>query len=314
MRVLVTGGAGFIGSHVVDMLVQDGHDVVVADNLSAGRMEHLHDSLDAITFVRADCGDPAVLDTLLPGVDAVWHLAANPDVRAGASDPNAHFDPNVGVTWRLLEAMRRHSVKRLLFTSTSTVYGAASVLPTPEHYGPLYPVSVYGGAKLACEALIASHSGSFGLNAILFRFANVVGSRSHHGVIVDFLAKLKANPDRLEILGDGKQSKSYVSIEDTVAAMRFADLHTPSTPAGACHAFNIGSLDAIPVTKVADVVAGVLGVRPNYAFTGGVGGAGWVGDVTRMRLDTARLEAMGWKAKHTSAEAVELAARALQAS
>ena len=169
-RIVVTGGAGFIGSHAADALLGAGHDVVVVDDLSAGRREHVP---VGATFVHAPLDD--ALDEVLPGADAVWHLAANPEVRTGETDPQAHYEQNVGVTWRLLQAMRRHDVGSLLFTSTSTVYGEATVRPTPEDYGPLLPISVYGGAKLACEALISSFAGTFGMDALLFRFANVVG-------------------------------------------------------------------------------------------------------------------------------------------
>lgn len=313
-RILVTGGAGFIGSHAVDRLVAEGAKVTVLDDLSAGRESFLQMSRDRITFVQGDCGDPATLDRLLKGVDSVWHLAANPDVRTGESDPGAHYRANVGTTYALLEAMRRAGVRHLVFTSTSTVYGKAAVIPTPESYGPLLPISVYGACKLACEALVAGHCGTFGLQALLFRFANVVGPRSTHGVIFDFVRKLRADPRRLEILGDGRQTKSYVSVADTVDGMLHAVRHTPPAPAGGCHAYNIGSLDAIPVTRLAEVVAEALGARPQHAFTGGTpDGAGWTGDVKVMGLDVGLLSRLGpgWRPKHSSEEAVRLTARSL---
>jgi UDP-glucose 4-epimerase len=314
-RVLVTGGAGFIGSHAVDRLVAEGAHVTVLDNLSGGQETFLQLSRERIKFVRGDCGDAATLNLLLrSGIDSVWHLAANPDVRSGESDPEAHYDQNVRVTYVLLEAMRRAGVRHLVFTSTSTVYGKASVIPTPESYGPLLPISVYGACKLACEALIASYAGTFGMQALMFRFANVVGPRSTHGVIFDFVRKLKADPKTLEILGDGKQTKSYVSVQDTVDAMVHAVRHTPPEPAGGCHPYNIGSQDAIPVTLVAEVVAQCLRLHPQYAFTGGTpDGAGWKGDVKRMGLDVTALSQLGsgWRPKHSSEEAVRLTARSL---
>lgn len=313
-RILVTGGAGFIGSHAVDRLVAEGAVVTVLDNLSGGKETFLAESRSRITFVRGDCGDRATLDRLLPGMDAVWHFAANPDVRSGATDPFAHYDQNIRVTYEVLEGMRRHNVRHLAFTSTSTVYGRAAVIPTPEGYGPLLPISIYGACKLACEALIASYAGTFGLTAHLFRFANVVGPRSTHGVIVDFVAKLRASPKRLEILGDGRQSKSYVSVADTVEGMVHAVRHTPlaSGAEGACHPFNIGSGDAIDVVELANFVAGEMGLKPAHAFTGGTAdGGGWKGDVKRMGLDTARLRALGWAPRHSSAEAVRITARSL---
>jgi len=315
-RILVTGGAGFIGSHVVDRLVTEGARVTVLDNLSGGKESFLQLSRDKITFVKGDCGDAATLDSLLPGMDSVWHLAANPDVRSGETDPFAHYDQNVRVTYEVLEGMRRAGVRHLVFTSTSTVYGAATVIPTPESYGPLLPISVYGACKLACEALIASYCGTFGFQAFLFRFANVVGPRSTHGVIFDFTRRLKADPKHLQILGDGSQTKSYVSVADTVDGMVHAVRAVPSPPkgTGACHAFNIGSLDAIPVTQLADVVEQVLGVHPKRSFTGGTAdGAGWKGDVKRMGLDITLLSKVGrgWAPKHSSAEAVRITAQSL---
>jgi UDP-glucose 4-epimerase len=309
-KVLVTGGAGFIGSHLVDGLVAAGAKVTVLDNLSAGREEFLSQSRKAIQFVRGDCGDAATLDRLLPKTDSVWHLAANPDVRTGASDPDGHYRANVEVTWNVIEGMRRHGVRHIGFTSTSTVYGNATVLPTPEDYGPLLPISVYGACKLAAEALICSHAATFGMDALLFRFANVVGPRSTHGVIVDFAGKLRRDPKHLDILGDGTQTKSYVSVSDTVDAMLHAARHAP----GGVHPYNIGSTDAIPVTRIADIVADVMGLEPEYRFSGGTpDGAGWKGDVKRMGLAVDALARLGpgWKPKHTSEQAVRLTAQSL---
>lgn len=311
-RVLVTGGAGFIGSHVVDRLVAAGARVRVLDDFSSGQESALAQSRPHIHVVRGDCSDPAVLDRALAGADSVWHLAANPEVRTGATDPFGHFDRNVIVTFEVLEGMRRAGVRHLVFTSTSTVYGRAAVLPTPESYGPLLPISVYGGAKLACEALIASYAGTFGFDALLFRFANVVGPRSTHGVAFDFVRKLRANPAQLEILGDGRQTKSYCSVSDTVASMLHAVRHAPA----GVHAYNVGSLDAIPVTRIADLVAQEMGLHPTYRFTGGTpDGAGWAGDVKSMRLAIDALQALGpgWTPQHTSEQALRIAIRALLA-
>lgn len=302
-RIVVTGGAGFIGSHAVDALVREGAQVTVLDDLSTGDEAFLADSRDAIELVVGDAADPAVLDDTLAGADAVWHIAANPEVRTGETDPQAHFDSNVAMTWQVLQAARRAGVGNFVFTSTSTVYGTANIMPTPEDYGPLLPISVYGGAKLACEGLISSFCGTFGMDAQLLRFANVVGPRSNHGVTVDFVAKLGRDPDVLEILGDGTQTKSYVHVHDTVAGMVHAAKHAPA----GCHAYNIGSLDSIPVTTIADTVADAMALAPEYRFTGGTrDGAGWTGDVKHMGLEVSALMALGpgWRPKHTSAEAV----------
>ena len=309
-KILVTGGAGFIGSHAVEALVAAGAKVTVLDNLSAGKRELLHAVEGKIVFVKGDAGDRDVLDRLLPGMHSVWHLAANPEVRTGETDPTGHYEQNVAVTFRLLEAMRRHQVRHLVFTSTSTVYGRAAVLPTPESYGPLLPISIYGACKLACEALIAAYAGTFGFDALLFRFANVVGPRSNHGVTFDFVAKLRKDPKVLQILGDGRQTKSYVSAADTVAGMLHGVRHAPS----GAHAFNIGSLDAIPVTRIAELVAETMRLKPKLTFTGGAkDGAGWVGDVKAMSLDVSQLSQLGpgWKPHDSSEQAIRVAAQDL---
>lgn len=308
-RHVVTGGAGFIGSHLVDALANAGCAVTAVDDLRSGTLQNLRGPWKGqVDVVRGDCADTSLLDRVLPGAAMVWHCAANPEVRTGETEPGVHVRDHIEVTFALLEGMRRHGVRELAFTSTSTVYGAAGVRPTPESYGPLLPVSVYGACKLACEALAASYCGTFALRALLFRFANVVGPRATHGVTLDFVRKLRRDPARLEVLGDGTQNKSYVSVEDTVAGMLHAVRHAPAEPA--CQAYNIGSPDAIPVTEVARIVAAAVGARPRLEFLGGPGGAGWKGDVKHMALDTARLESLGWRARHTSAQAVALAAEA----
>lgn len=309
-RILVTGGAGFIGAHATRRLVEADATVTVLDDLSSGSLDALEDVRDRITFVEGDAGDPGVLDDVLPGMDGVWHLAANPEVRTGETDPQSHYDRNVAVTWQVLEGMRRHGVGRLAFTSTSTVYGEATVRPTPEDYGPLLPISIYGGCKLACEALIASYGGTFGLDAQLYRFANVVGPGSTHGVTVDFVAKLRKDPERLEILGDGTQTKSYVHVEDTVAGMLHGYRHAPR----GVHPYNIGSTDGIPVTAIAQILSDVLGLQPEHVFTGGTaGGAGWTGDVKHMSLAVDRLQDLGWAPERSSADAVRATAEWLAA-
>ncbi len=300
MNILVTGGAGFIGSHAVDLLLADGANVTVLDDLSTGSLDFLSD-LDAIRFVEGDVRDPAILDEVLPGHDAVWHLAANPEVRTGATDPAGHVDANVGTTVPILEAMRRHDVKKLVFTSTSTVYGEADVRPTPESYGPLLPISVYGGCKLACEALASAYGATFGWDVLLMRFANVVGPRSNHGVTYDFVHKLRANPEELQILGDGTQTKSYVHVSDTVSGLLHAAKHAPP----GVHAYNIGSDDAIDVMTIARTVADVMGLAPRFATTGGTkSGAGWTGDVKFMALANDALKNLGWAPTFLSQDAI----------
>ena len=303
---VVTGGAGFIGSHLVDTLVAQGNEVLVVDSLCAGRIETLSRHIDdhKVRFVQADLlGDG--WQEHIEGADRLFHLAADPDVRQSAISPDPAMQNNIMATYRVLEAMRRYEVPELVFTSTSTVYGDATVIPTPEDYAPLLPISVYGASKLACEALISSYCYSFGMKAWIYRFANIVGERSGHGVITDFIRKLKENPNELEILGDGKQAKSYLEVHECVAAMLFA-LRTKGT----VNIFNIGSEDWIDVKSIAEIVAEEMhlpGVR--FRFTGGE--RGWVGDVPRMQLSLDRIKGKRWKPELGSRESVRLAARDL---
>lgn len=308
-RVLVTGGAGFIGSHLTEALVAEGHDVTVLDDLRSGDGANLADVRDDIAFIEGDVADATVLDDVVRGKDVVWHLAADPDVRGGADDPVGQFEANVQSTQRLLEAMRWHGVPALRFTSTSTIYGNATVRPTPEDYGPLLPISIYGASKLACEGLAAAYADLHGMAACFFRFANVVGPRARHGIVVDFVRKLQEDPARLEILGDGTQTKSYVHVADTVAAMLQVDRDGPA----GVHPYNIGTEDAVSVRDIADAVSQVVtGAQPEFHFTGGTaGGAGWSGDVKFMGLAIDKLRGLGWRPEMGSLEAVRHAAQAL---
>lgn len=312
-NIVVTGGAGFIGSHLVDALVAEGHRVVVLDNLSSGQREFLADSLAHIELREMDLlNDP--IAPHFADAELVFHLAANPEVRVGETDSHVHVEQNLTVTHRVLEALREAGVRDLAFTSTSTVYGEATELPTHETYGPLAPISLYGASKLAAEAIIAGYCGTFGLRAVSYRFANCVGPRSNHGVTYDFVHKLRRDPARLEILGDGRQRKSYFHVEDCVSGM-LAALPRDACPAdGGFAAFNIGSADAIDVVTVADAVCEALVLADvAYAFTGGVqGGRGWVGDVKEMALAIDVLRARGWKPRYGSRDAIAATARWLR--
>lgn len=305
---VVTGGAGFIGSHLVAELVGQGHKVRVIDDLSSGQQAFLepHLSQGAVELAEADLLT-AELEPLVEGAEIVHHLAANPEVRVGATDPRVHLDQNVVATHRVLEACRKAGVDRLTFTSTSTVYGEARVLPTPEDYGPCYPISLYGASKLAAEALISSYCHTFGLQAVAYRFANCVGPNSTHGVTYDFVAKLRADPTRLKILGDGSQLKSYFHVSDCVVGMLVALPDRVCSDSAPFLAYNIGSPDAIDVVTIADTVTEVLGLEGvEYSFTGGQ--RGWVGDVPRMSLDSAALMGLGWQPRYTSQQAIRAAA------
>ncbi len=308
-RILVTGGAGFIGGHLVDALIGSNRTCVL-DNFSSGKRDviehHLSDS--AFTLVEADLLDPAAVDGAVEGKDLVFHLAANPDVRLGAADTRVHLEQNVLATYNLLESMRKHDVKEIAFTSTSTVYGDAEVVPTPEDYGPLRPISLYGASKLACEALISSYCHTFDMRSWIFRFANIVGERGTHGVLVDFINKLNKNPRELEILGSGKQKKSYLEVRDCVEAM----ICCVENAHDRVNIFNIGSADAIDVVEIADIVSEKMGLQNiAYRYTGGIDGRGWKGDVKMMHLSINAAESLGWRPRHSSRESIEAAVEAL---
>ncbi len=307
--ILVTGGAGFIGSHLVDRLLQKNR-VTVLDNLSSGLREHIahHQSNPDFELLEIDLMDLKAVEEAVAGKDIVFHIAANPDVKLGAEDTRVHLDQNVLATYNLLEAMRKMGVRRIAFTSTSTVYGEASVVPTPEDYGPLKPISLYGASKLSCEALISSYCHTFGMQSWIYRFANIVGERGTHGVLVDFIRKLLENPRELEILGSGKQRKSYLEVKDCVDAM----VHCVDRSKEETNIFNIGSSDSVDVTEIADIVAERMGLSDvRYKYTGGIDGRGWKGDVKVMQLSIDRISRLGWTPRHGSAESIRVAVDAL---
>ena len=309
--ILVTGGAGFIGSHLVDRLLKENDDVTVLDNFSSGKMQHLAHHLDnpAFHLLKADLLDCSSLSDAVTGKDMIFHLAANPDVRLGAKDTRVHLTQNVMATYNLLEAMRECGVSRIAFTSTSTVYGEAAIVPTPENYGPLLPISLYGASKLACEALISAYCHTFEMKSWIYRFANIVGERGTHGVLVDFMRKLQTNSRELEILGSGKQQKSYLEVRDCVSAM----LHCVKSSADDVNVFNIGSVDSIDVTEIADIVVDLMGLSGvKYRYTGGIDGRGWKGDVKVMLLSIDKIKKLGWMPVGGSREAIVEAVRALQ--
>lgn len=305
-KIIVTGGAGFIGSHTVDKLLSKGNEVTVIDNLSSGRMgfieHHLKDP--NFKFINLDLLHFEELKKAIRGADVIYHLAANPDVRLGAENTGIHLKQNIIATYNVLEAMRMNEQQNIVFTSTSTVYGEASVIPTPENYGPLIPISLYGASKLACEALITSYCHTFDMKSWIFRFANIVGERSTHGIIIDFINKLKNNPDSLEILGDGQQRKSYLHVSDCVDAILFAVEKSDKM----ANIFNIGSNDTINSKEIGEIVVSEMGLKDvNFTYTGGK--RGWIGDVPRMLLSIDKLQALGWKPVHNSKNSVVAAVR-----
>jgi len=309
-RAFITGGAGFIGSHLVDKLCEKQVEVVVFDNLSAGRLENVEKWLNTRNF-KFVLGDllhdfERILESL-KDCETVFHFAANPEVRISSANPKIHYEQNVAATFNLLEAVRKTGgVKTIVFASTSAVYGDSEEIPTPEDYGPLKPISVYGAAKLASEALITSYAYNYGFKTVIYRLANIVGSRARHGVVYDFVRKLLENPKKLEILGDGTQKKSYLHVEDCMDAILFG----LNVARERVEIFNVGSEDHITVKEIADIVCMKMGLKDvEYTFTGGVnGGRGWKGDVKFMQLSIDKLKKLGWKPKLNSRQAVERAA------
>jgi UDP-glucose 4-epimerase len=305
---LVTGGAGFIGSHLVDRLIAAG-EVVVFDNLTSGKHEFLsqHRCNPRLEFVRGDLLDMDRLEKALAGCDFVFHLAANPDIRVSSIErPDTDLKQGTIATFNVLEAMRRADVRKIAFSSSSVVYGEPTTIPTPENYGALVPISLYGASKLAAEGLISAYCGTFGLQTWIFRFANIVGSRATHGILVDFHRKLSTEQRELEVLGDGNQAKSYLLVEDCVDGMLFGIQHSNQP----VNIFNLGSEDNVRVARIAEIFLREMGLNETeIRYTGGR--RGWRGDVPLMQLDVTRMTALGWKARHSSEEAITLAAREL---
>ena len=310
MRVLVTGGAGFIGSHLIDRLVKEGYRVRVVDSLSSGKLENIKHHIDAgtIELVIGDLKDPQTALKAVEGVDAVFHFAANPEVRVSTTNPEVHFNENVVATFNLLEAMRKSGVKELIFASSSSVYGEPGEIPVDEN-APIRPVSVYGASKAACENLIHAYSKLYGIKAVILRYANVVGPRLRHGVVWDFIVKLKRNPRELEILGDGKQTRSYIYIDDAVEATMMAWRKTSTQ----FEVYNIGSEDWITVDEVVDEVIKAMELRNvKKVYRPVLHGVGWPGDVKRIALRIDKLQALGFKPRLNSRSAVYKAATELR--
>ena len=311
MRKLVTGGAGFIGSHLVDKLMKEGHSVRVLDNLSSGKIENFEKWLDEarLEFIKEDLLNIEDVQNAVSDCDVIYHLAANPEVDAKKASPEAHFRQNIQATFNILEAIRNQGdVQRLVFTSSSTIYGDADQFPTPEDYGPLKPISLYGASKLSCEGLISAYSSMYGFRSNIYRLANVVGPRSDHGVIFDFIGKIRENPHELEVLGDGSQSKSYLYISDCIKGLISGEKSDEKVSI-----FNMGSEDRINVLEIANIVREETGNESaKIKLTGGVdGGRGWRGDVKVMQLDMTKLKELGWKPEYSSTEAVKLTTRAI---
>jgi UDP-glucose 4-epimerase len=312
-KIFVTGGAGFIGSHLTRrLLAQPGVEgVIVYDNFSSGTRRHLEAVAgDArLSVVEADLKDLKRLSAAMAGSDTVFHLAANPDIAKAVTQPDIDFWEGTYLAQNMLEAMRVNGARRLLYMSGSGVYGENAAVAFPENYGPCLPISTYGASKLACEALISAYCHMFELTARAFRFANVVGPRQTHGVGYDFIRRLRSDPSQLRILGDGSQSKSYIHVDDILDAVLLANERCPLR----YDVFNVATDDYITVKQIAGLAVQVSGLAPDsvrYDFTGG--DRGWKGDVPIVRFDCAKIKALGWRSRRTSAEAMRDAMSAMR--
>ncbi len=304
MKILITGGAGFIGSNLVEKLTEK-NEVIVIDNLSGGRKEFIEPFLDKVKFYKIDLLNN--INNYFSGVEEVWHLAADPSVKDSSIQT---FFRDLEITKNVLEASRKNKVKRILFTSSSTVYGE-SKLNTPENC-ETKPISFYGGTKLSCESLISNYCSLYKIQGFLFRLANIIGKNSTHGVIYDFIRKLSKNKEELKILGDGKQTKSYLSVSDCINGMLIARDKAEDL----INIFNLGSRDKTNVKEIAEIVveemisSGLLQKKPKFKFTGGVdNGKGWKGDIKEMLLDISKLQKLGFTPKNSSKQAVREAVR-----
>lgn len=290
MKCFVTGAAGFIGSSLTDRLLTEGYEVVGYDNLSSGQMEFLREahSYSTFSFVKGDILDAIQLREAMRGADIVFHLAANADVRFGPEHTFRDLEQNTIGTHRILEAMRFCGVTRIAFASTGSVYGDASVIPTPEDCPFPVQTSLYGCSKLASEGLISAYSEAFGIQAMIFRFVSILGERYTHGHVFDFCKKLRRDPACLDILGDGKQRKSYLYVQDCITAI----LTAISNAADRISIFNLGQSDYCDIDFSVSVICRELGLRPRLNYGGGE--RGWVGDSPFIYLDCARMRSLGW--------------------
>ena len=306
MKVFVTGGAGFIGSHLVDQLIKKNNKVTVYDNLSSGNKKFLekHFKNNNFKFIEGDLLDLKLLIKEISNHDVIFHIAANPFVRLGEKQTRLDLDQGGIATYNILESMRKNNIKKIVFSSSSVVYAETPPINIPETYGPTLPISLYGAGKLAAEGLISAFCGTFDFQAWIYRFANIVGIRGTHGVIVDFIDKLRKNPNELEILGDGRQQKPYLHVTDIVEAIIYGFENSNDQ----INLFNVGCNSNTTVTKIAKMVVEEMDLKDvKFNYTGGK--RGWAGDVPRFQLDPSKLNKLGWKASYSSDEAVRKAIR-----
>jgi len=308
--VLVTGGAGFIGSHLVDRLLARGGRVVAYDNLSTGQPRFLESAMrsDQFRLVEGDVLDAGRLTEAMRGASFVFHLAANADVRFGTEHPRTDLEQNTIATFTVLEAMRETRVGRIAFASTGSIYGEPEVFPTPETAPFPLQTSLYGASKLAGEGLIQAYCEGFGFAGYIFRFVSILGERYSHGHVFDFFKRLAANPSELTVLGNGRQRKSYLYVQDCVDAM-FTAIDKAN---GRVNVFNLGTDEYCSVNDSIGWITARLGVSPALSYTGGE--RGWIGDSPFIFLDTARIRALGWRPRLTIEQAVVRTVEYLQAN
>lgn len=293
MRVLVTGAAGFIGSNLVDRLLSTSHTVVGIDNFSTGQEEFIRKALSNKNFClhRIDLLERDALEKAVEGVELVVHLAANADVRFGLQHPGRDLEQNVIATWNVLEAMRKHNVCRIAFSSTGSIYGEPEGFPTPEDCPFPVQTSLYGASKLSAEGMIQAYCEGYGMQGFIFRFVSILGDRYSHGHVFDFYKQLLEHPDRLTVLGDGHQKKSYLYVQDCVDAVLTAIEHAKDK----VNIFNLGTDEYCEVNDSIGWICGALRLKPKIEYTGGK--RGWVGDSPFILLDCTRIRVLGWKPK-----------------
>jgi UDP-glucose 4-epimerase len=306
MNILITGGAGFIGSHLCDELIAQTHNVVAVDNFILGREENIAHLFTCpnFKFIKGDILDNQFFDAVFAEneFDIVFHMAANSDIQKGGQNPLVDYELTFMTTFNVLQCMKKYNVKRLVFASTSAIYGETTDLLS-EDYGPLLPVSNYGAGKLSCEAFISAFSANYGIQAWITRFPNVVGERFTHGVIYDFVKKLKNNPNKLEVLGNGEQYKPYMYVKDLVVGI----IYVWKNSADRLNVYNLGVESRTKVKEIAQIVVEELGSNARIVYTGG--DRGWIGDVPEFKYDLSKIHRLGWSAKYTSNEAVRLAVK-----
>lgn len=303
MKIFVTGGAGFIGSHLCQFLLNKGYEVTAYDNLLLGKEEFLSECKKSskFKFIKADLLDLELLKKNIAGHDLVYHMAANSDISLGGQQTDIDLKLGTIVTYNVCEAMRVNDIKKIIFASTSAIYGEADIRPTKENYGPLLPISFYGSSKLACEALLTAFSHNYDFQVWIYRFANIVGPNTTHGAIHDFIKRLKKNSDQLEVLGNGTQKKSYLYVQDCIEGMHYGFENSKQ----AVNLFNLASQGVTEVKFIAETVVKEMSLPAKIKF--GTEDRGWKGDVPFTWLDGSLIAALGWKPKYDSNQSVVVA-------